>query len=149
MSTNKKLFLTTILTIMISACSNLYILNETGNMPQSRKIEQIVIGQSTEKDVLNRLGSPSAIDKFNGKSYIYMSSKIKSVAFYKPVEVERNVLTIEFNKNDVVSKVSRLSKADGEEITISLDKTPTSGKELTVWEQIMGNIGRFNQPLAK
>lgn len=149
MSTNKKIFFIAILTSIISACSNLYMLNETGNLPKARNIEQIQIGQSTENDVLNILGSPSATNKFNGKSYIYMSSKIKTVAFYKPEEIERNVLTIEFDKNDIVRKVSRLTKKDGNEVNISLDKTPTSGKELTVWEQIIGNIGRFNQPLAR
>jgi outer membrane protein assembly factor BamE (lipoprotein component of BamABCDE complex) len=149
MSINKKIFFIAIFTITISACSNLYILNETGNMPRANNIEKIIIGETNEKEVLKILGSPSTINKFNDKSYIYMSSKIKSIAFFKPEEIERNVLTIEFNKNNTVSKISRLNKQDGKEINISLDKTPTTGKELTVWEQIIGNIGRFNQPLAR
>jgi len=149
MSINKKIFFIAAFSLSISACSNLYILNETGNMPKASKIERITIGETNERAVLQILGSPSTVNNFDTKSYIYMSSKIKSVAFFKPEEIEREVLTISFNKNNVVKKISRLNKQDGQEINITLDKTPTTGKELTAWEQIIGNIGRFNQPLAK
>ena len=36
--------------------------------------------------------------------------------------------------------------ADGRDITMVARITPTAGKELTVLEQIMGNVGRFSGP---
>ena len=36
--------------------------------------------------------------------------------------------------------------ADAKDITMVARITPTTGKELTVLEQILGNVGRFSGP---
>ena len=53
------------------------------------------------------------------------------------------MLVIRFNKQGIVQKVEHLDKQDGRELQIVDRKTPTRGKELTILEQLLGNIGRF------
>ena len=44
----------------------------------------------------------------------------------------------------IVQQVERLEKQDGRDIQIVDRKTPTRGKELTILEQLIGNIGKFS-----
>ena len=43
-----------------------------------------------------------------------------------------------------MQKIERFDKNDGQEIKVVKRKTPTRGKELTVIEQLLGNVGRFD-----
>ena len=64
-------------------------------------------------------------------------------AFLDPEILERNVLVVRFDERGIVQRVEHLDKNDGREVQIVDRKTPTRGKELTVIEQLLGNVGRF------
>ena len=79
-----------------SACSSDLFITHNGNMPSNERIAQIRVGQS-KSEILNILGSPSSVVSLDRNQWIYMSSDIKRVAFFAPKEVDRDVLTIQFN----------------------------------------------------
>lgn len=110
------------------------------------KIKLVQVGQSTEAQVGALLGSPSTISTFPdwGVTYYYISSETETVAFLAPELIEQQVLAISFDKDNRVKEVKRYGLKDGKQIAFIDRETPTRGKEMTVLEQLFGNLGRFN-----
>ena len=102
----------------------------------------------TQSKVENILGSPSNVVSFNKNAWIYMSSDVKQVAFCKPEEISRDVLTIYFDSNKKVTRITRLAKKDGKTIEVDTDKTATAGHDIGFFEKYFGGVGMFS-PFGK
>ena len=101
------------------------------------------IGTDTKSTVRGRLGSPSATGAFDANAWFYMNQLKSRVAFKKPEVVARNVTAITFNKDsELVESVNSYTLKDGKVIAFNGRETPTRGRELTILEQILGNVGR-------
>jgi outer membrane protein assembly factor BamE (lipoprotein component of BamABCDE complex) len=109
-------------------------------MPSKSDILEIKQGMSQE-DVRELLGSPSAISSLDHRTWIYMNSTMKRMAFYEPEELERNVVAIEFDPEGKVIKLIELTKDNGKNIVISKDETPVMGTEQTFMEKYFGGVG--------
>lgn len=127
--------------IILQSCSGKTL--NTGNFPDPDLIANIEIGQVSKKGVYELLGSPSSIATFSDNDWYYISEKTSTKAFFKPEIISRKVLIIQFDKRQIVKKIKHLSLKDGENIEMVDRVTPTSGKELTILQQIFGNVGRF------
>jgi len=106
----------------------------------------IVVGQSTKDEVKSKLGSPSAQSSFGDDSWYYVTSRKETVAFLRPEIVDQNVARIEFNNAGIVSKIDTYTKNDSEDFAIAKRTTPTEGHTMGFFEQVLGNVGRFNAP---
>jgi outer membrane protein assembly factor BamE (lipoprotein component of BamABCDE complex) len=129
------------LVLMLSACSP--TMNNHGNIPDEELVESIRIGVNNREQVSSMLGTPSTIATFDKEAWYYVGERTSRIAFFEPKLLERKVLVIRFNKNGIVRQVERLDKNSGREIQVVDRKTPTRGKELTILEQLLGNVGRF------
>ena len=127
--------------IMLQSCSNKTII--TGNLPDPDLLANIEVGQVSKNEVLELLGSPSTKATFNDNDWYYVSEKISMRAFSHPEVINRKVLIIQFDKREIVKKITQLSLKDGESIKMVDRITPTAGKEMTILKQIFGNVGRF------
>ena len=149
MSTNK-IVLGLLCFTILSACStakqNEWFVVNNGNMPSDDRIAKIERGIS-KNDVLQYLGAPSAVVSFDEKTWIYMSSDIKRVAFAKPQEINRRILKLRFDDNDNLVDIVRLDKNAGKEIDICQDKTEVKGEHLGFFRKYFGGVGQYN-PLA-
>ena len=76
--------------------------------------------------------------------WFYISETQEAVAFFAPDETERNVVAIAFDQQGVVKSVRQLGLDDGENVAFSEKATPTAGHNMSIIEQMVGNIGRFN-----
>lgn len=123
------------------ACDELFV-SHNGNMPTKERISQLKKGQSKE-EVLSLLGAPSSVVSLDKNTWIYMSSEVKQVAFLKPTEISRDVLTIKFDKYDQVSDIDRLNKKHGTEVAISDDATQTLGQDPGFFEKYFGGVGQY------
>lgn len=112
------------------------------------KLSQVALGQSSEAQVGALLGSPSTISTFTewGTTYYYISSETEAVAFLAPELIDQQVVAISFDKDGKVQAIKRYGMKDGKQIAFVDRETPTRGKEMTVLEQLFGNLGRFNSP---
>ena len=146
MSINK-LFSTLICICAIAACSstkqNEWFVSRNGNMPTEERIAQIKDGYSKD-DVLQILGAPSAQVSFNKNTWIYMSSDIKRVAFFKPEETHRDILKIQFNDDGKVIEVARLNKDCGKDVEVVTDKTEVKGQQPGFFRKYFGGVGQYN-----
>ena len=141
MSTNKILF-SIFTTAMLCSCSSDVFVSHNGNMPTNDRISQLKPGQSKE-EVLSLLGAPSSVVSLDKNTWIYMSSEVKQVAFFKPTEIDRDVLTIKFDKYDQVADIDRLNKKNGTEVAVSTDATQTLGQEPGFFERFFGGVGTY------
>jgi outer membrane protein assembly factor BamE (lipoprotein component of BamABCDE complex) len=98
--------------------------------------------------VLERLGSPSAKATFDENTWFYMSQGVQRVAFYRPQVTRREVVALSFDEAEKVKTVNSYTLADGKVIALNGRETPTRGRELTVLEQLLGNVGRVANSLG-
>ena len=140
MSTHNIVFSTLAGILLLSGCST-DIFNQTeGNMPTKDDILSIKQGMTQEK-VRSLLGSPSAISSLDHRTWIYMNSTMKRMAFFEPEELDRNIVAIEFDHDGKVKKMVQLTKENGKNINISKDETPVMGTEQTFMEKYFGGVG--------
>jgi len=109
-------------------------------------LDQIRPGMS-KKDVQTVLGSPDTTSAISGDAYYYISSTMKTVAFLKPKEIDREVVAVYFDGGDRVRDVSRYGIKDGVVVDYYKGETPARGKDLTFVEQMFGNLS--NRQLFK
>lgn len=127
---------------IVAGCSP--TLNNHGNIPEAELIESIRIGNSNREQVAAMLGNPSAVATFDKEAWYYVGMRTSQIAFLEPEILERKVLVVRFDKEGIVQQVEQLDREDGRNVQIVDRKTPTRGKELTVLEQLLGNVGKFS-----
>jgi outer membrane protein assembly factor BamE (lipoprotein component of BamABCDE complex) len=128
----------------IAACTP--TIDARGDMPDPEALAQVKVGVTTEDQVQSLLGTPSTTMTYGEDVWHYISGHERTVSFFTPVETDRTVISISFDKNGVVRDISRLGLKDGKTVDLVTRETPTAGKELSVLEQLVGNVGRFTKP---
>ena len=68
-----------------------------------------------------------------------------SFAFMPPEVIERNVITVHFDDKGIVKEVKKVDLSAGQDINPVERITPTSGNEITFWDQLFSNVGRFSK----
>jgi outer membrane protein assembly factor BamE (lipoprotein component of BamABCDE complex) len=104
-------------------------------------VNQIQPGMSKDQVKL-ALGSPDTTGTINGDAYYYISTVQKSYAFFKPWEIDRQVIAVYFNHGGTVDDVAHYGLKDGVVVNYAKDETPARGKDLTMLEQIFGNVSQ-------
>lgn len=137
-----RLILATALLGTATACAP--TIDVRGNQPLPEHLAEVKPGHVTKSDVVALIGTPATTSTFSDDHWYYISSKVKTFAFFKPEELERQVIQIDFDKSGTVTKVSKLGLEDGREVDMVARETPTAGKDLTLIEQLIGNVGKFN-----
>lgn len=131
-----------VVVLSLGACAPTYTVH--GYAPQVLELQQVEAGVDTRGSVQRRLGPPSAYSTFESDTWYYVSSRMEKFAFYRPQVVERNVVVVRFDENGLVRSTSRYALEDGVVVDLVTRTTPTFGRELTVLQQIFGNVGRVN-----
>jgi outer membrane protein assembly factor BamE (lipoprotein component of BamABCDE complex) len=129
---------------MLAACETL--IDQRGFAPTPGSVEKLEIGSQSREDVVRLIGSPSTVATFNPNTWYYITQKQETYAFFKPSMIEQDVLQLTFNESGRLQAMKKYELAEGRDIEMVSRITPTAGKELTVLEQIMGNVGRFSGP---
>lgn len=131
-----------VIVALLTACSP--TINQRGNLADPELLSQITPGVATRNDIESLLGSPSSISTFGDNTWYYISARIETLAFYEPSVREQQVIAIDFDENGIVKGVHRYDLSDAREIEVVKRVTPTSGKKLTILQQLVGNFGRFS-----
>ena len=128
-------------TASLSACAP--IASYSGFQAIESDPKDVKVGTDTKSTVRGRLGSPSATGAFDSNTWFYMNQLKSRVAFKRPEVIARNITEITFDKDsELVQSVNTLTLKDGKVIAFNGRETPTRGRELTILEQILGNVGR-------
>ena len=97
----------------------------------------------TKPEVESILGSPSttASINFQGDSYYYISSTTRGRSFLKPVETDRQIIAVRFDRQDQVQSVAQYGLEDGRIIDINTRKTPVVGSEFSLLAELFKGVG--------
>jgi len=139
-----KRILTLTIILALTACSAK--VNNGGYVSDTPVKDQVTVGKTTQDEARALLGSPSMQSSFGPEAWYYVTDRQEAYAFLKPRVVQQDVTRIEFDTMGIVSKVETYTKKDGEDIRVASRTTPTEGHTLGFFEQLLGNIGRFNAP---
>lgn len=127
--------------LVVGACDP--VTDVRGHAPTPGAMEKLEVGTQTREDVLRLIGSPSSIANFGDDTWYYISQRQEAMAFFQPKITEQKVTAITFGDNGRIKEIKTYDKQDAKDPGMVGRQTPTVGKELTVLEQIFGNIGRF------
>ena len=129
-------------TLMLGACESR--VDSRGNLPDPELLASIEPGEASRDDVSLLLGSPSSVAVFENETWFYISQRTETFAFFEPEVMERQVVIVQFDQAGILKTVETLGLEDGQDILPVERETPTLGNEPTMFQQIFGNLGRFN-----
>ena len=136
-----KKYLFIALVILSASCSP--IVENRGYVFDEKLLDQIKVNETISNDVMDILGSPSTTSAIDASTWYYIYSKAETVAFYHPTVTDRRVLAVSFDDDNKVNNLKYYGLEEGKIISYVDRTTPTRGRELTVLQQLFGNLGRL------
>lgn len=130
------------LCVIVGACSP--TVRTHGHRIDETRLAQITPGVTSREQVEALLGSPSAVGTFEDDRWYYISQKTERMSFYQSELVAQDVVSVRFDDKGLVADVQQHGLEQAEAIEPTSETTRTMGNELTLVEQLLGNIGRFN-----
>lgn len=111
------------------------------------KPADIVPGTDTKATVLARLGSPSTTSTFEENIWYYITQTTEKYTYNTAQVSQRSVTAITFDEvGDTVAEVRTVGLEDGRQVAMNANETPTRGRQLTIMEQLLGNVARGQLP---
>jgi outer membrane protein assembly factor BamE (lipoprotein component of BamABCDE complex) len=112
-----------------------------GYAPDDELLAGIAAGRDTRGSVRRKIGRPSTTGVFTKAGWYYVATTIEHYLYYEPTVADRRVVSVQFDANDVVSGVNVYGVEDGRIINLQTRTTPTHGREMTILQQLLGNLG--------
>jgi outer membrane protein assembly factor BamE (lipoprotein component of BamABCDE complex) len=131
---------------LLTACAPLVkpVIDHRGYVPDEAQLAAVKPGVDTKSSVVSQLGTPSAEANFDGDTWYYISTEQRSFLYNRPKITKEQVVAIRFDGNNVVSEINQYDFKDHRDINYVKRETPTRGKELTLLQQLLGNVGRIS-----
>ncbi len=130
---------------LTAACAP--VVGQNGFQAVDARPTDIVAGTDTRETVLTKLGTPSTTSTFESDSiWYYMSQVTEKYTYNRPQVTQRSITEITFNDAGQVAAVRTLGLDDGQRIAMNDRETPTRGRQLTIIEQLLGNVARGQLP---
>lgn len=136
-----RITLIALLAIALASCER--NIESHGDLPMPDRLAQVEPGR-TKSDVLALLGTPSSTFAIGTERWYYVSNQTEAFAIFPIEELERLVIVIDFDKSGKVTQIRKLGLKDGKEIDMASRVTPTTGQNMSILGQMIGNIGRFD-----
>ncbi len=131
--------------IGVAACSP--VIRNHGYAPVAEEIASIRAGQDTRGSVRRKIGRPGGAGIFTDDGWYYVSTQVEHYTYHEPEVIDRRVVAILFDTQDVVASVNEFGLEDGKIVDLETKTTPTYGRQLTILEQAFGNIGSLGDTL--
>ncbi len=130
--------------LTVSSCTP--TVAKRGNMIDDEALSQIKVGATTREEVAKVLGTPTEMATFDDKIWYYIGRRTEQTAFFDPELTEQKVVAIKFTPEGKVEKISKGTDKYVQDIDPVSAKTPTYGKEISVMQQLLGNLGKPSIP---
>lgn len=112
-------------------------------MVEDFRIKEVVPGVSTRQNVLKSLGSPTTTAPFDDNTWYYIGQKMEKKGVFDRTVTEERVVLAQFDEEGILQRLEEIDNQRQDIPTVSRE-TPTGGNEITALEQILGNVGKFN-----
>lgn len=131
----------TLFAAFASACTP--VVRRHGYAPEREALTDIAPERDTRSTVLARFGNPSTRSAFDDNTWYYITNVTQQLGYLRPEPNARSVTAVRFAPSGVVQAVDRYSLEDGRVVAFVDRTTPTRGRELTLIEQLLGNVGQL------
>jgi len=133
--------LTLVVALSIGATACTKDIRTHGYAPPPEEISGIQVGTDTRGSVRRKIGRPSVGGVFTNDGWYYVSTQVEYFTFYEPEVINRRLVAVRFDDKDTVTSINSYGLEDGRVIDLETRTTPTFGRELTIMQQLLGNIG--------
>ncbi|QQG35231.1 MAG: outer membrane protein assembly factor BamE [Micavibrio aeruginosavorus] len=130
--------------ICLSGAACTPTVNMRGNMVDEYKLSQVTKGVDTRTDVLRKIGSPTTVSPFDDSVWYYLGQTTEKTGVFDDEVKDERIVVVMFTPEGVVEQVQNI-KGNRQNIPYVKRETPTSGNEMTVMQQMLGNLGKFNK----
>jgi outer membrane protein assembly factor BamE (lipoprotein component of BamABCDE complex) len=115
-----------------------------GNIVETYRLAEVQPGIDGKDEVIKKIGSPTTMAPFDDNTWYYLGQKFEKHGILDPELKQEKIVVVTFGADGFVDKI--VERREGREDVPLVDrKTPTSGNEVTVMQQLLGNLGRFNK----
>lgn len=128
--------------LAITACTN--IDRKHGYVPSEEDLAEIVVGVDTKDTVADLVGRPTTQGLLAGSGWFYVKSKFRTYGIRQNQEIDREVVSITFDENDVVTNIEHFGLEDGQVVAFSRRVTDSNIKGISILRQLFGNVGRIS-----
>lgn len=115
-----------------------------GSLVEPDDYNQLVPGTSTRSDVVDLMGSPTTKGAFDDNTWIYVSMTTHLVPMDFPHISKQQVVVLKFGEAGTLDSIRTLNRKDAIPVAMVSTTTPTPGTKINVFQQILGNVGRYN-----
>lgn len=100
-------------------------------------------GVHSKEDVLNSMGYPSFFSQIeNQESWVYIHEDAQKLMFFKHKILDRQIVTIYFNNQNIIKEIKNYDLNDQEDIAFKSGYTHVASPKKSWWSRIFGNIGQ-------
>ncbi len=141
--TSRRIATATLALVLIGATACSPIVRRHGYVPEKESLDTIVVEKDNKATVLARFGNPSTRAIFEDDTWYYITNVRQQLGYLEPEAAAREIYAVRFNNDGMVTAVDNLSLDDARNVNYVSRETPTRGRELTLLEQLLGNVGRL------
>ena len=126
----------------LAACGGQY--RNHGYMPLAEDVDAVIVGVDTRDSIIEVMGVPTTGGVLTEEAMYYVRSRVHHKGYVKPNEIQRDVLVLSFDKNQILRNVERFGIEKGKLIRLEHRVTEAPGGDRSVLQQIIDSIGGFN-----
>ncbi len=138
----KRLILALLLPLLMAACSP--SINTRGNLISDNKFREVQPVMSSRADVEQKWGPPTTVSTLDPNTWYYIGETTEQEGVFAPKVTKRRIICVKFDAKDMIVSIDDVDPKLAKDIKPSERTTPTAGKEYTMFQQFVGNIGKFN-----
>lgn len=139
----KKTILIALAATTCAACSP--VVAQRGNMLEDYQVSEVKPGVSTRSEVLRTLGSPTTQSTFDPDVWYYIGQETEKRGILDPEVVKERIFLVAFDEEGTLQAFQEIDRKRMN-IPFERSKTPTHGNDITVMQELLGNLGKFNPP---
>ena len=129
------------LSVFINGCTP--TVAQRGNMIKDYQLSELVPTIHTQSDVLRIMGSPTTKAPFDSSTWYYIGQETEKHGILDPELTKERIIVAQFDQEGILQSVKDMSSGRVD-VPIERSKTPTHGNDVTVIQQFLGNLGKFN-----
>lgn len=130
---------------LLAGCAG--IRDHRGAVLDDELVASVQVGVDNKQSVQQTLGRPTFAGTFSENDWYYVSRDTSTFAFRNPRVTDQTVVHIRFDQAGNVVAVEKTGRELVASINPSNDKTPTVGRERSLFDDIFGNIGAVGSPM--
>lgn len=121
----------------LASCSPVFTYH--GFVPTEEDLQEIEVGLDTRSTVASIIGKPGASGLLEESGWYYVRSEFEHAPIRGPQEIDREVVAISFDENNVVANVERFGLERGQVVVLSRRVTDSNIAGVSFLGQLFGS----------